>query len=160
MNRSRKANSGSLGTVFTLSICVMVIVISARWAFQSDPQDASSADSASGVLIAATPAVDPLQTAPFPNHILAVSLNDDLFPEAVPEQSSPPPKAPRLAVDLIAITYVDGARSIFGFDRASGEYFTADVGDSIPSGPTVVVIEEQAVVFDVAGRQTRLELAP
>lgn len=160
MSRARSQRAGSLAMFATLFVSALVVVFAARWAFRSEPSISQPGDPDARDTIAAVAVADPDYPGPFPSQILTVSLNDDLFPEATPETTAPPPPPPRLELDLIAITSVDDVKSIFAHDRTANEYFTAAVGDSIPSGPLVLAIEQDAVVFVVAGVEVRRELAP
>ncbi|MCB9848560.1 MAG: hypothetical protein H6814_09115 [Phycisphaeraceae bacterium] len=161
MNLKRAHHAGSIMTAFTLVVCSGVVAITALWAFApSEPPPSQDLTTVQPFIAAA--AAD--QPAPgdeaFPSRVLSVSLNDELFPESSPVESAAPPPPPKLEVDLIAITMSGGMRSVFGYDRAAGEYFSAAAGEAVPSGPIVSAIEERAAVFDVAGRQARLELTP
>jgi len=160
MSRSPRNTSGAPPIIITLMLCVTMITLAARWAFRPVQRDDSSANAVHGAVITATPDVEKFDQSAFPIRVLAVSLNDDLFPEAAPEREPTAPMAVRLEIDLVAITNVDGVRGIFAYDRTAKEYFTAAAGDATPSGAMIVAIEEEAVLFEVSGNQARLELTP
>ncbi len=141
-------------------LCAVVVVSAAWWAFDSPRSNDTGRTHVKGNTIAATIGVDPQRVEPFPNRILTVSLNDELFPEPILEQPAAEARSQKLAVDLIAITTEGSAQSVFGYDRVKNEYFTASIGESIPSGPIVESVGADSVVFQINGRTAKLELKP
>ncbi|MCA9280842.1 MAG: hypothetical protein H6812_04485 [Phycisphaeraceae bacterium] len=109
-----------------------------------------------------------------PATALAASLYDELFPQAPsPEpEAPPPPSPPKLDVVLIAITPLnadslptgtetneaDAPYSAFVRVVSTGEYLTLRTGDRTPTGAVVRAVYATGVLFDIRGRETRLEI--
>ncbi|MCA9304921.1 MAG: hypothetical protein R3B46_02030 [Phycisphaerales bacterium] len=109
-----------------------------------------------------------------PATALAASLYDELFPQAPSPEPEPPisPPPPRLDVVLIAITppntnsppintktnEADAPYSAFVRVVATGEYLSLRAGDRTPGGAVVRAVDATGVLFDLDGRETRLEI--
>lgn len=92
----------------------------------------------------------------------AATLWDELFPTPPPAVVEPPP--PTLAVELIAIIGAADRRRAFLFDRATQTYQEIGVGDSLAktggSAARLTAVGERHALFDLAGREVRVELTP
>lgn len=93
-----------------------------------------------------------------PASVLAATLRDDLFPDPPPPPRETPP--PRLDLELIAISGKGNTRSAFVFSPSEGDYRELTPGDAAPGGATLASIEPAAAIFDLGGREVRLELRP
>lgn len=92
----------------------------------------------------------------------AATLWDELFPAPPPPAVEPPP--PTLAVELVAIIGAADRRRAFLFDKATQTYQDLGVGESLAkAGGTaarLTAVGERHALFDLAGREVRVELTP
>ncbi len=92
----------------------------------------------------------------------AATLWDELFPAPPPAAVEPPP--PTLTVELVAIIGSADRRRAFLFDKATQTYQDLGVGESLASaaGPAakLTAVGDRHALFDLAGREVRVELTP
>ncbi len=150
-----------------LAACALAILAAAAWALLGARPAPRSYLSRLADL-GATP--EPLgasgASAVHPSELLAAATSatlwDELFPAPPPAAVEAPP--PTLSVELIAIIDSTDRRRAFLFDRATQTYQELGVGESLAkaAGPAakLTAVGERHALFDLAGREVRVELAP
>ncbi len=152
----RTARARQLGLLST-GAAAIAVTLSARYAFSPLEEVASLTTALAEPRVITNDFANDLELE-VPAAALATTLRDDLFPDPPPPPPERPP--PRLDLELVAIFGAGEGQTAFLFEPGKDAYHELAPGDEAPGGAVLAALDSASAVFDLAGREVRLELRP